>query len=81
MPSDTNVSLEIFEKLSKHKDLEIEVTKMWHFKTTALPVVIGALGIVAKAAPKCFADPWSSVFNRTSKNNTHWHILRKVLSM
>ena len=45
VPSDTNVSLKIFEKISKYKDLEIEVTKMWHLKTTTLPVVIGALGI------------------------------------
>ena len=52
VPSDTNVSLKIFEKLSKHKDLKVEVTKMWHLKTTALPVVIGALGIVTKPAPK-----------------------------
>ena len=53
VPSDTNVSvsLKIFEKLNKYKDLEIEVTKMWHLKTTALPVLIGALGIVAKTAP------------------------------
>ena len=42
VPSDTNVSLKIFEKLSKYTDLEIEVTEMWYLKTTALPVVIGA---------------------------------------
>ena len=42
VPGDTNVSLKIFEKLSKYTALEIEVTKMWHLKTTALPVVIGA---------------------------------------
>ena len=41
----------IFENLSKSKDLEIEVTKMCHLKTTTLPVVIGALGVVAKTAP------------------------------
>ena len=50
VPSDTNVSHKIFEKLSKYKDLEIEVTKMWHLKTMTLPVVIGALGIVGKTA-------------------------------
>ena len=38
-----------------------------------LPVAIGALGMMAKTAPNCFADPWSSVFNRTSKHNTHGH--------
>ena len=41
----------IFEKLSKNKDLGIEVTKMWHLKTTTLSVVIDALGMVAKTAP------------------------------
>ena len=54
MPSDTNVSLKIFEKLSKHKGLEIEVTKMWHLKTATLSVVIGTLGtlgMVTKAVP------------------------------
>ena len=34
MPSDTNVSLKIFEKLIKYKDLEVEVTKQWHLETT-----------------------------------------------
>ena len=42
VPSVTKLSLKIFEKLSKYKDLEIEVTKMWHLKTATLPVVIGA---------------------------------------
>ena len=51
VPSDTNVSLKIFEKVSKYKDLEIEATKMWHLKTTTLQVVIGALRVVAKTAP------------------------------
>ena len=50
-PSDTNVSFKIFEKLSKYIDLELEVTKMWHLKTTTLPLVIDALGMVAKTTP------------------------------
>ena len=32
--------------MSKYKDLEIEVSKMWKMKTTTLPVVIGALGAI-----------------------------------
>ena len=48
VPSDTNVSLKIFEKLSKYKDLEIEITKMWYLKPTTLPVVTGVM--VAKTA-------------------------------
>ena len=45
------IPLKIFEKLNKYKVLEIEVTKTWHFKTTTLPVVIGALDVVAKTVP------------------------------
>ena len=32
VPSDNNVAAKVFEKLSKYKDLEIEVEKMWHLK-------------------------------------------------
>ena len=46
--SDRNVSLKGYEKISKYKDLEIEIQKMWHLKTTVLPVVIGALGMIKR---------------------------------
>ena len=48
VPADKNISLKEFEKLSKYKDLEIEVTKMWKLKTKTIPVVIGDLGIIKK---------------------------------
>ena len=44
VPSDRNIAPKEFEKLSKYKDLEIEIQKMWHLHTTTIPVVIGALG-------------------------------------
>ena len=84
MPSDTKVSLKIFEKLSKYKDLQIEVTKMWHLKTTTLPVVIGALGVVAKTAPNYVSlIPGAPSFTELQKITLMdtAHILRKVLSM
>ena len=52
VPSGTDVSLKIIEKLSKYKDLEIGANKMWHLKTTTLLVVIDALGMVAKTVHK-----------------------------
>ena len=52
IPSDRNTSVTVAEKLSKYKDLEIEITKMWGLKTTAVPVVIGALGAVNKGIEK-----------------------------
>ena len=51
VPVDTNVSLKMFEKLRKYKDLEIQVTKMWNLKTKTLSIVIGAWGMVTKTTP------------------------------
>ncbi len=45
IPSERNISVKVTEKLSKYKDLEIEINRMWRMKTTKLPVVIGALGL------------------------------------
>ena len=41
-----------FEKLSKYKNPEIEVEKLWHMKTVTIPVVIGALGMTKKGTKK-----------------------------
>ena len=43
-PLDTNTLFKTTEKLTKYKDLEIEVDRMWELKT----VVIGALGTIKK---------------------------------
>ena len=32
VPSHSNISAKEFEKLSKHKDLDIEIAKMWKMK-------------------------------------------------
>ena len=45
IPAAKNVSVAESEKLSKYKDLEIEVEKLWHITTVTIPVVIGALGM------------------------------------
>ena len=48
IPTERNTSLKTAEKLSKYKDLEIEIEKTWGMKTTTVPVIIGALGLVKK---------------------------------
>ena len=47
-----NTSVKVTEKLSKYKDLEIEIERMWGMKATTIPVVIGALGLIKKGLEK-----------------------------
>ena len=35
-------------ELTKYKDLEIEISRMWGMKTETIPVVIGSLGLMKK---------------------------------
>ena len=46
IPLDTNTSVKTTEKLSKYKDLEIEVERMWGLKTTTVQVVMEALSTI-----------------------------------
>ena len=84
VPSDRNISAKAFEKLSKYKDLEIEVQKMWHLKTKTLPVVVGALGLIKKGTQD-FLDqiPGKPSLQEVQKivQNSTAHILRRTLSI
>ena len=52
VPSDRNTSVKVVEKLSKYKDLETEIARMWKMGTETIPVVTGALGIIRKGLEK-----------------------------
>ena len=52
IPSNQNTSVKVAEKLSKYKDLEIDITKMCGLKTITVPVFIGALEVVKKGIEK-----------------------------
>ena len=84
IPSDSNVSIKEVEKLSKYEDLEIEVSKMWKMKTTTLPVVISALGVIKKEMRLTVEKiPWAIKIEELQKIAMMGtaHILRKVLSI
>ena len=84
VPSNRNLSLKEYEKVSKYKDLEIEIQKMWNLKVTIVPVVIGALGMIKKKTeghikriPRnpCLQELQKIVLNGMA------HLLRRVLSI
>ena len=87
VPSDRNTSAKVVEELSKYKDLEIEIARMWKMETETIPVVIGALRVIKKGLEK-YVDKilgTASIYkSRSSKKITLLgtaHILRKVLSI
>ena len=84
VPSDKNIGAKKIEKLSKYKDLEIEITKMWQMKTTTIPIIVGALGIVRKSLTKHVKKlPTSLDCTQIQKIVLLGtaHILRRVLSI
>ena len=84
VPSDKNVSSKTFEKLSKYKDLEIEIGKMWHLRARTIPVVIGALGLVKKGTKefldKIPGNPSLQEIQKIVLSGTA-HVFRKALSI
>ena len=48
IPLDTNTSVKTTEKLTKCKELEIKVERMWGLNTTTVLVVMGALSTIKK---------------------------------
>ena len=82
VPAD--ISLKEFEKLSKYKDPEIEVIKMWNLNTKAIPFVVGALGMIKKGTQNFInqvTDKPSLQEMQKIVLTTTDHILRKVLSV
>ena len=46
--SDQNTSTKANEKISKYKDLEIEITEIRRVKTEIMPVIVGELALISK---------------------------------
>ena len=47
-----DISVPTDNNISKCKDLEIEIEKIFHLKTTIVPVIVGALGMTKKETDK-----------------------------
>lgn len=84
IPTERNTSLKTMEKLTKYKDLEIEIEKTWGMKTTTVPVIIGALGLVKKGTENYIGKIPGNIriteLQKTVLLGTA-HILRRTLSI
>ena len=76
VPSDRNTFVEVIEKLSKYKDLEIEIARMWKTGTETIPVVIGALKYVDKIPGTVSMDNFQKITPLRTAHN-----VRGVLSI
>ena len=84
VPSDSNISAKEFEKFSKYKNLEIEITKMWKMKSKTIPVIAEALGMIKKGTQKCVNEiPGNLPLAEIQKIvwNSAGHRLGKTLSL
>ena len=80
---DRNVIKKEAENILKHKDLTIEIQRMWNVKTRVIPVIIGATGTISKSFRNYISyipgihevkEPQKTAILGTA------HILRKVLT-
>lgn len=82
IPSDYNVTEKEAEKYLKYKDLQIETERMWNMKTTIVPIVIGATGLISYKTTEAIKQI-PGTHNLTSLQKTvvlsTAHIIRKVL--
>ena len=84
VPSNSNISAKESEKLSKYKDLEIDIAKMQKMKTKTIPVIVLVLGIIKKGTQKYVNEiPGNLSLAEIQKIvlNSKAHILRRSLSL
>ena len=84
VPTDQNIAAKEFDNMSKYKDLEIEISRMWKSKAIALPVITGTLGMIKKGCQSHLDKiPGQTQLQEIQKIvlKSTAHILRKTLSV
>jgi len=82
IPSDYNITQKEAEKRLKYKDLQIEIQRLWQMKTTIVPVVIGATGLISHTTCEAIKNlPGNHNLNILQKSVVLGtaHIVRRVL--
>ena len=61
----------ISKNLSKYRDLEIEITRMWQMKREIIPVVVGALEVINKGSEKLVREIPGNINSNNNNNNNN----------
>ena len=82
VPRDNNVSIKDYNTISKYKDLEIKIEKMWLLKTFPVTVIVVSQGMIKKGIDRhmnnIFAVPYMK-YKQSLLNETA-HTSKGVLS-
>ena len=77
VPTDNNMSVTEYNKITKYKNLKIEIEKMWHLKTTTTPVIMGALGMIEKRTDKHI----NKIPGKSSRYEIQLHFAELLISL
>ena len=61
----------ISKNLSKYRDLEIEITRMWQMKRELIPVVVGALEVINKGSEKLVREIPGNINSNNNNNDNN----------
>ena len=82
IPDDSNINTKDGEELSKGKEMEIEVGRMWKVRTKIVSVIIGTLGTIKKGLDQNLqllpGHPSATDLQKITLMNTA-HSIRKVV--
>ena len=66
IPTDQNIAVKEFDKLSKYKELEIEIDRMWNMNAITVPVIVNAFGMIKRAAKSILTKSQDNHISRKS---------------
>ena len=83
MPTDNNILVKEYNEMTKYKNLEEEIEKMWYFETTTVPAIVGVLAMIKKGTDTHINKIPDSRYWIQKKIAFYWtaHLFRKILSM
>ena len=65
------IKIIISKNLSKYRDLEIEITRMWQMKREIIPVVVGALEVINKGSEKLVREIPGNINSNNNNNDNN----------